>query len=64
MEHFLEGSAPFKLCKLIQKKRIVFVTLLIWVNVSEQFLQGIFRNFSIKAPELENNLQIRRPDEI
>ena len=39
IEHFFEGSAP-----LTQKRRIVFVTLLIWVNVpmslTEQFFQG------------------------
>ena len=30
MEHFLEESAP-----LTQKRRFVFVTLLIWINVSK-----------------------------
>ena len=32
-EHFLDGSAPLRLCKLTQKRRFVFVTLLIWVSV-------------------------------
>ena len=41
MDHFLEGSAPLRLFKLTQKRRLVFVTLLICVNVlTEQFLQG------------------------
>ena len=31
MEHLLEGSEGFG--KLTQKRRFVFVTLLIWVNV-------------------------------
>ena len=50
MEHFLEGSAPLRLCQVIsEERRFVFVTLLIWINVhtnvltkdvlTEQFLQ-------------------------
>ena len=33
MGHFLEVIAPFRLNGLTQKRRLVFVTLLIWVNV-------------------------------
>ena len=35
MEHFLEGSAPLRLWEVNseEKRRFVFVTLLIWVNV-------------------------------
>ena len=43
IEHFLEGSARlhYGFGMLTQKRRLVFVTLLIWVNVlTEQFFQG------------------------
>ena len=33
MEYFLEGSALLSFGKFTQKKRLVFVTLLIWFNV-------------------------------
>ena len=51
MQHFLdEESAPLRLGKLSQKRRFIFLTLLIWVNVP--MLNGTItsRKYSIKAP--------------
>ena len=55
MEHFLEGSAPFYIYKgygkLTHKRRFVFVTLLIWVNVAMCLNRAIpSSKCSIKAP--------------
>ena len=52
MEHFLEGISPLLgFGKLTQRRRFVFVTLLIWVNVPI-YLNGAIpsRKCSIKAP--------------
>ena len=43
MEQFLEGSFPLKaaMVKLTQKKKLVFVTPHIWVNVPMSFKKNV-----------------------
>ena len=66
IKHFLEAIASLGLSKILTpKRRFVFVTLLIWVNVlinglMEQFLQGILTITKTLCSHLDGNLPSKK----